>query len=86
MNKEWVGFHLEQAIEVLTAVKHRIESDTLDSMEDVDLGNAIAEAWGHLNAAWRGRADPVLSPKTLGSLSDADFAALRDVVDDLRPI
>ena len=86
MNKDWIVFHLDEARAVLTQLRERVASDSLDSMQEADLGTSIAEAWGHLNAAWSGRNDSQLTPERLGDLSDAEFRRLRSTLTDITPI
>ena len=86
MNKDWIVFHLDEAHAVLNQLRERVASDSLDSMQEADLGTSIAEAWGHLNAAWRARNDFQLTTERLGDLSDAEFRRLRSALTDLTPI
>lgn len=42
MNTHWIVFHLGEARRVLADLERRIESGSLDSMEEVDLAASIA--------------------------------------------
>lgn len=85
MNTAWIEFHLAEAATQIEALRKRVAQNDLD-MGEVDLGNSIAEAWGHLNSAWTGRSDHRLEPARIADPPEAEWRRLRARVEDLTPI
>ncbi len=53
LNREWVGWHLQQALEELQRTAQEIGED--EQYCEAELRIALAHAYHHLNTAWNSR-------------------------------
>lgn len=78
MNKQWVLFHLREALEELTQTTSALETNK--EYGEVEFEIALKHMYNHLNTAWNSRNE---SDHAISSQSDADFYAWRAFPDDL---
>jgi hypothetical protein len=72
MNREWIAFHLQEALEEISKTLAEIQSDP--SVDEDEFRIAITHAYGHLNTAWNSRN---IDAERIASLSKEDFFAWR---------
>ncbi len=68
MNKEWITFHLEEALEQLQETISNLKSD-----KDYSYGDYVVEIshlYHHINTAWNSRE---ASPNEVANHTDADY-------------
>jgi len=78
MNKSYILFHLNEALEDLTRTIAKIEADT--DYGEIEFEIAMAHAYNHLNTAWNARhADD----ERVSNLSHEDFVRWRRFPSDI---
>ncbi len=78
MNKEWIHFHLTEALEELNRTINELSNDPDYGIGDFSVG--MQHIFHHLNTAWNSRD---VSPKKASESSDKDFNAWRQFPKDI---
>lgn len=81
MNREYLAFHLGEALEELSRTRDRCKTDSDYSEEELLV--AMQHLYHHLNTAWNGRC---ISPERAKQCTDEDFNALGAFPSDLPPL
>ena len=77
MNKPWIAFHLEEAIEELQRTLNELPEE--DYSEEA-FRTAVQHAYNHLNTAWNSRTE---SEERTASCTKEDFYRWRDFPTDI---
>lgn len=78
MNKNWISFHLREALEELTRTIAAIETEP--QYDEVEFGTAMGHLYNHLNTAWNSRN---VDAKRTAECSDEDFYEWRAFPSDI---
>jgi len=78
MNKDWIRFHLREALDELTQTITKLESGP--DYSEIDLQIAMEHLYNHLNTAWNSRD---VDPDRAARCSEEDFYAWRDFPSDI---
>lgn len=77
MNKQWIAFHLQEALEQL---QKTLEELTDSAYTEAEFSVDIQHAYNHLNTAWNSRNE---SDERTGTSAEADFYRWRDFPTDI---
>ena len=77
MNKPWIAFHLQEALEELQRTLRELADDEFDE-EELRVG--LEHAYHHLNTAWNSRSE---SDERTAEGAEADFDRWRTFPTDL---
>ena len=78
MNREWVLFHLKEALQELQSTIRDLENDT--EYDHAEYSVAMTHLYHHINTAWNSRDS---SDEETKESSDADFTKWRKFPNDV---
>ncbi|HET6424085.1 MAG TPA: hypothetical protein VFG20_10405 [Planctomycetaceae bacterium] len=79
MNREWVQFHLQEALDELTSMISAIDKDVDYTEAELDI--ALTHIYNHINTAWNSRNVPAID---VAEHTDADFYEWRGFPKDIQ--
>lgn len=78
MNKQWVLFHLNEALDELSRTVHELK--THPEGDDIEFELALIHVYHHLNTAWNARA---VTDEQTAKATDEDFYRWRAFPSDI---